>query len=367
MSNVISNPFPHLYCRSFIDEHESYSLGNAVFEECSWKLGKTEFYEQWENSTDLKAMPQLKKIVSDEFVENLRNFLSKAFNRELSQDVQVNVHRMTPGQRIAIHTDEPRLGYETHRALIYLNNNDEDFHGGEFLAFKERNIDSLVTAYAPCSGTLIAFEASRTSYHAVMPIISGARIAVQFYFWHAGNTSDIGERVRRFIDEAIHAAEINPICLNLIGLLKREKNSYLKFGSTILLEHLIEVGCVLARLSDSVEVIEAGFLHAIFGNGNYEVAFPVESEEILKIYCKFQVRELLDLYSSILTHADLVRLYHSQHPKFEAVFLLWLANTVSSRKHTVFSYAEWEFETKMIAHLENLSKNCRTLVNLIYG
>lgn len=359
-------PFPHAYCPYYISNEDVGFIYQKIRDGCEWKLGKTKFYEQWEGITNVSDISVLREYFSTEFIFKLKNEISSAFGRTLSDDLQINIHRMTSGQRLGIHTDEPRLGYETHRALIYFNNENNPYAGGEFLAFSERDITSSFIAYRPMDGSLIAFEASEKSYHAVMPIDSGERIAVQFYFWHIGNDKRVAKAVQIAISESLQAAKSDDFILSIISELKGEKNAFLQFGSTILLEHLTEVGCLLKSWGCKECLVVAGLLHAIFGNTNYKVKYKVSSEVIVWQCSRPDISVILRCYDLIRDHNDLVDLYRDDGELFQEVILLWLANVISGRRHVVFSYDEWEFEYKMLESVCVNNVLARKMIDSIY-
>ena len=103
-----------------------------------------------------------------------------AVNRTLTL-VDVNAHRLTPGQVIRVHNDYI-AGAETHRLLIQLNAGWATAQGGLLMLFEEEDVASVRNVILPVHGSGFAFEISPRSFHAVSEIRNGERYTLVYTF-----------------------------------------------------------------------------------------------------------------------------------------------------------------------------------------
>ncbi len=114
------NPFKYFFAKKFFtDEYASYLLEWAQ-NHTSWKRVVEHFYDQYEfriNEND--SLPNfIKVLVVTEFLQKVRSCAEYAFKVDLKNKVDVDFHKLLPGQAISIHNDYTgNPDYETHRIV----------------------------------------------------------------------------------------------------------------------------------------------------------------------------------------------------------------------------------------------------------
>jgi Rps23 Pro-64 3,4-dihydroxylase Tpa1-like proline 4-hydroxylase len=176
-------PFPHLRIPSILSQNHANTLLNWLSLKAPWKLRVEDFYEQDEFSfLSGNLGEEVRTLVEPSTVDFVRRELRKAFS--LSEDltlVDINAHRLTPGQTIRIHNDFIE-GQETHRLLIQLNNGWSQENGGLLMLFHGAAAEDVSNIILPRHGTGFAFEISPRSFHAVSKINNGERYTIVYSF-----------------------------------------------------------------------------------------------------------------------------------------------------------------------------------------
>jgi Rps23 Pro-64 3,4-dihydroxylase Tpa1-like proline 4-hydroxylase len=151
--------------------------------EAPWTLRVEDFYVQHEFS--LRQVPLgegIAPFASDVFVEQVRVGLRRALTVDKDlRLVDVNAHRLTPGQVIRIHNDFIE-GAETHRMLIQLNHGWSAANGGLLMLFGDDEVNSVKDIILPRHASGFAFEISPRSFHAVSEIHAGERYTLVYTF-----------------------------------------------------------------------------------------------------------------------------------------------------------------------------------------
>jgi Rps23 Pro-64 3,4-dihydroxylase Tpa1-like proline 4-hydroxylase len=178
-----ATPFPHVRIPRILPDIDSEAALLWLMEKATWKLRVEDFYEQDEFSLlTTKLSEELKTLVEPSYVDSLRQGTREAFC--LSREpilIDVNAHRLTPGQTIRIHNDFIG-GEETHRILIQLNHGWKVENGGLLMLFKSAAPEDVSNVILPKHGSGFAFEISPRSFHAVSQIKTGDRYTVVYSF-----------------------------------------------------------------------------------------------------------------------------------------------------------------------------------------
>lgn len=176
-------PFPHLRIPNILLQDDANSVLDWLSSRAPWKLRIEDFYEQHEFSflsTNLSV--EVEPLIAPSTIASIKSALHGAF--ALSAElvlVDVNAHRLTPGQTIRIHNDFIE-GQETHRLLIQVNNGWTQDKGGLLMLFHGQSPEEISNIILPRHGTGFAFEISPRSFHAVSTINDGERYTIVYSF-----------------------------------------------------------------------------------------------------------------------------------------------------------------------------------------
>ena len=182
-SATSNKPFPHSKLPTAISRSVADAALSWLINEAPWTLRVEDFYVQHEFSLlNVPLGDAIAPLASTAFIEQVRVGLKRAFSIERSLDlVDVNAHRLTPGQVIRIHNDFIE-GAETHRLLIQLNSGWSADQGGLLMLFGDDNVQSLQNVILPSHGSGFAFEITPKSFHAVSEIRDGERYTLVYTF-----------------------------------------------------------------------------------------------------------------------------------------------------------------------------------------
>jgi len=176
-------PFPHVRIPRILSCVDADAILTWLEEKAPWKLRIEDFYEQDEFSlltTDLG--PVVMPFVQQPFIEPIREAIRDAFAlQDTPMLIDVNAHRLRPGQTIRIHNDFID-GEETHRLLIQLNHGWKVENGGLLMLFNGAAPEAVSALILPKHGSAFAFEISPRSFHAVSQIKAGERFTLVYSF-----------------------------------------------------------------------------------------------------------------------------------------------------------------------------------------
>jgi hypothetical protein len=182
-AELLSAPFRHFVLRRCIDPSTADAL-LAWFETAApWRLVETDFYEQYEFNLFDAVLPGLGAQLTDPIVlSEIRSQLAVLFGVEFEDRVGVVAHKLSPGQRTAIHNDY-LTREETHRLVIHLNRGLHDEDGGLFMLFNSSDPSDIFRVLRPLNLSDLGFEISARSFHAVSRMHAGDRYTLVFSFY----------------------------------------------------------------------------------------------------------------------------------------------------------------------------------------
>ncbi len=152
-----------------------------------WSLTEESFYSQHEFDMRDVALPSdVAPLAADTTIAEMRDRISKLFDRQLQATVDVTAHRLTKGQCIRIH-DDYLEGGETHRLIVQLNRGWSNGDGGYLLLLGGGEPEDVRVVLAPVSRQALAFEISRRSHHAVSEVVHGQRYSIVYSFHAVGS------------------------------------------------------------------------------------------------------------------------------------------------------------------------------------
>ena len=177
---LYEEPFPHFTANAILNE-DAVALLLKWFEfEACWKLVEADFYEQYEldlSKCDLQS--HLSFLTSEDALDEIQRVVASLFRRPCFDRVEWAVHKLMRGQRIRIHNDLLGLG-ETHRVILHINRGWSFSQGGFLMMFNSPEPVDVHRVLMPQNGSLVGFEISEKSSHAVSLVLDGERYAVVY-------------------------------------------------------------------------------------------------------------------------------------------------------------------------------------------
>ena len=177
---VSHEPFSYFTATAVLDQNCISSLLVWFEAHASWNLVETDFYEQHELElgSDEPRNP-MNFLIDRNFLEMVRNEAEDLFAEKFSERVEWAVHKLLPGQRIRIHNDLLEGG-ETHRLILHLNRGWNLSKGGFLMFFNSPDPADVHRVLMPLNCSLVGFEISEKSSHAVSLVRDGERYAVVY-------------------------------------------------------------------------------------------------------------------------------------------------------------------------------------------
>lgn len=177
-----SVPFPHFHSKGVLSTVDEECLFDWL-EECDmWELVKADFYTQYEFSFEDVTLPErLRWLVGKENIQYIENEFRKIFNLQSIKLTNITAHKLVSSHKISIHNDYID-GEETHRLLLQINRGWREEHGGFLMMFNSFDASDVAAIYKPVSNSVVGFEISEKSYHAVSTINDFSRYTLVFTF-----------------------------------------------------------------------------------------------------------------------------------------------------------------------------------------
>ena len=177
---VYREPFSYFTAELSLDQELISSSLTWLESEACWKLVETDFYEQHELCWTESQLPaSVSLLTSPVFLDAMRREVGNIFNRSFAASVDWSVHKQLAGQRIRIHNDLLTAA-ETHRVVLHLNRGWSISRGGLLMLFNSANPSDVHRVLMPLSGSVVGFEISEKSNHAVSLVLNGERFAVVY-------------------------------------------------------------------------------------------------------------------------------------------------------------------------------------------
>jgi Rps23 Pro-64 3,4-dihydroxylase Tpa1-like proline 4-hydroxylase len=180
-----SVPFPHAVARRLFASSLSQQVLQWFEHDAPWRLRVESFYEQYElNLHEVQIPFHLRDLVANETIDHLAYRMLGPLTQDRLILAEANAHKLVPGQTIKIHNDYIGAA-ETHRVLVQINQDWSDENGGLLMLFSAPTATEVARIIRPLHGSVIAFEISQDSYHAVSTILSGIRYTLVYSFKRA--------------------------------------------------------------------------------------------------------------------------------------------------------------------------------------
>ena len=177
---MVQAPFPYFTASANLEGVCLSALLSWFELAASWQLVQTAFYEQYELvSSGDDAQTPLAFFIRQDFLNEVRKEAGELFGLSFSPNVEWTVHKLLPGQRIRIHNDL-LAGAETHRVILHVNRGWNLHQGGLLMFFNSPEAADVHKVLIPLNGSIVGFEISENSVHAVSLVFGGERFALVY-------------------------------------------------------------------------------------------------------------------------------------------------------------------------------------------
>jgi hypothetical protein len=267
-------PFPHLVVDDLFDRDDADRLLEWLETSAEWWMQERDFYLH-ESCDNLEACAASERgaAISKAARRELAAVLGDIFGIELDGDnATIAAHRMTPGQGVGIHTDDPSLGTEALRLVVTLQRGDfQDADGGHLLLFSDHDVEAVTNIIRPLHNCAVAFPLSSESLHAVNDVTAGIRYSIVLGFWDRATMASTrvpdGGGDTAAAEAALAAV---PRARPVIALLKAAGAGSVPHSGRTLIDHLVGVGAILHSWRCEPDVVVAGLLHSVYGTATFE-------------------------------------------------------------------------------------------------
>jgi Rps23 Pro-64 3,4-dihydroxylase Tpa1-like proline 4-hydroxylase len=175
-------PFRHFSSDNAFDPERESLVCNWLEKTPEWYIAETDFYQQYEfNLFKINLSPELQFLKSEKTISAITETFKDVFRIAKIELLGIMAHKLTDGQRIAIHNDFIN-GEETHRMVIHLNNGWSAENGGYLMLFNSSNANDVAKIINPVNNFAFGFEISPRSHHAVSKIYNFSRYTLVYTF-----------------------------------------------------------------------------------------------------------------------------------------------------------------------------------------
>jgi Rps23 Pro-64 3,4-dihydroxylase Tpa1-like proline 4-hydroxylase len=183
-------PFPHFSTNKALNDELAKDL-LAWLKDCDlWSYTQTSFYTQYEFSLlDMELPINLKSLHDPIFIKRMSKTLSAFFTQDDLKLVGITAHKLLDGYKMGVHNDF--IGREeTHRLVIQLNDGWDENNGGYLMLFNSKNPNDVSSVIMPIHNSGLAFEISKSSYHAVSTVRNFERYTLVYTFNSTGSINE---------------------------------------------------------------------------------------------------------------------------------------------------------------------------------
>lgn len=351
------SPYEHWICENIL-RAQSDDILEWLQKHAAWHRHTGSFYDQFECLNVLDRNSPFRFLL--EQAEPLRKFIEEIISEPLHPFVHFDIHRLTTGQAIGFHTDDPGEDRETHRLIVMLPSSPH-LKGGNFILTKNREMpnDAMGYEHHPGAAVLMSFGAS--SYHAVSRIETGTRYSLVVSFWSRRQTvPDVPKTSTISFDSCSDLA-----WPALEAVERRCALRVTPHSRGELIPHLVGTHEILRSWKLRSEVCLAGLYHSVYGTRDYQTATFDDSE-------RPHVAELIGANAESLAHrycrldkVELRRLVAERSREIDPdILAIDLANELEQIPRCSASAEDHEY---LVAGLHRLGLNCSQLTRIIWN
>lgn len=193
------DPYPHTFLPDVATPFDCERLRRRLSGSDDWEVDGDHLHTGLKFTGDTRAvLTELADGGPD--ILGIGRALVERFGSPLSDQVRCGIVRQYTGHVTKVHSDRPRPGRSTHRAMFYLDSQGVHYGGGALNIHTSEDEHSVVQKYNATTGSMAAFEASNRSYHSVDQISWGERTAILLYFFHIGNSPARLDQLRQHLE-----------------------------------------------------------------------------------------------------------------------------------------------------------------------
>ena len=187
---LLTQPFSHVTGTTQIPQHQLQKWMELFDDAATWQCRTESFYSC--------ALREVTPHIDEVWRAHLRDAVTRLLHIPLVPLCTVTAQKMSPGQRIGVHSDQPRLGFEIARVVLQLNKEWCAGDGGALEVYSEMEAAPALS-HPPRWNTATAFILHPESFHSVSRT-QKIRCSLVFNFWHPGNTPKLGRAVEKWLD-----------------------------------------------------------------------------------------------------------------------------------------------------------------------
>ena len=301
---VRAYPFPHVIVDDLFDAVDAERLLTWLETDADWWMQERDFYlhESCDN-LEACAASDAGRAISKAARRELAVVLGEIFGVDLDgDDATISAHRMTPGQGVGIHTDDPSLGTESLRLVVTFKRNEfRDEDGGHLLLFCEHDVDAITSVIRPLQNCAVAFPLSSESLHAVNDVTGDVRYSIVLGFWDRAQMASARVPEGRS-DPQRAAASLEPVprARGVLELLRGAGAQQVGHSGSTLFDHLTGVAVILHDWGCDDDVVIAGLLHSVYGTATFEEhLFAEPDRDRVRAVAGARAEELAWLFSTV--------------------------------------------------------------------
>ena len=175
-----AEPFPYFTTKAAIGQEPVSELLTWLESEARWNLVEADFYEQHELNQREDPLPDVVSFLTEpSFLDAIRQEVEEIFSCSFASRVEWSIHKLLAGQRIRIHNDLLATA-ETHRVILHINRGWSISKGGFLMLFNSEDPADVHRVLMPLNGSIVGFEISVKSHHAVSAVVEGERFAIVY-------------------------------------------------------------------------------------------------------------------------------------------------------------------------------------------
>jgi hypothetical protein len=176
-----TTPYAHIVSPRFYTETFAETLLGWLESRQDWHLKEGILYAHHElGFSRFTHCKEIEGLWDGAVLARLRDAATRAFGTPVSSRININAHKLLPGQFANTHTD--MIPEETHRLVVQLNRGRADDSGGNLMLLAGARPADLSVVFKQNSNSAVGFKLGAESFHAVGRVKAGTRFTVIYTF-----------------------------------------------------------------------------------------------------------------------------------------------------------------------------------------